>query len=377
MIYLVCPFCRTDQDIKNKICKTCGQPIPKDRKSYKVVVSHNYKRVVKRVPTLELAKEIEVKIKSELISGEYYDRKQKKKEEILLDDFFYNIYLPHAKQDKKSWADDEAVFRLWVLPVITKKPLSEVSQIDSEKIKKFMSDNGKSPRTIQKTLTILKHVFNVAINLGYLTTENPVKKVKIPKPNNRRIRFLTVEEANKLLDLAKQKDQTLYEMCLLSLYCGLRFGEIANLHYSDIGLANDRIYIRDPKNQTARVAYMPDIIKEFMAQKKSLVENNQNDPLIYVNRVGNKFDEILRKKFNAIVNQLGLNNGVSDPRQKVVFHTLRHTFASWLAIQGTPIYTIKELMGHKSLAMTERYAHLIPDIKKEAVDLLAKNRSEK
>ncbi|HEX13362.1 MAG TPA: site-specific integrase [Desulfurella acetivorans] len=374
MIYLVCPFCRTDQDIKNKTCKKCGEVIPKDRKSYKVVVSYNYKRVVRRVPTLELAKEIEIKIKSELISGEYFDRKQKRKEDMLMNDFFYNIYLPHAKQDKKTWADDESAFRIWVSPIIAKNPLSEVSQMDIEKIKKFMADNNKSPRTIQKTLTILKHVFNVAIDFGYLAKDNPVRKVKLPKPNNMRIRFLTVDEANKFLDLAKQKDNTLYEMCVLSLYCGLRFGEIANLHYSDIDLENERLYIRNPKNQTARVVYMPEIIKEIMAQKKSANKDSTNDSLLYLNKAGKKYDEIIRKKFNAIVNQLGLNNGISDPRQKVVFHTLRHTFASWLAIQGTPIYTIKELMGHKSLAMTERYAHLIPDIKKEAVNSLTKNR---
>jgi integrase len=61
--------------------------------------------------------------------------------------------------------------------------------------------------------------------------------------------------------------------------------------------------------------------------------------------------------------------------QKVVFHSLRHTFASWLAIQGTPLYTIKELIGHKSIVMSERYAHLIPDQKIEAVKLLAEKFS--
>ena len=68
-----------------------------------------------------------------------------------------------------------------------------------------------------------------------------------------------------------------------------------------------------------------------------------------------------------MVKALSLNDGITDPRDRVVFHTLRHTFASWLAIQGTPIYTIKELMGHKTLAMTERYSHLIPDAKRQAV----------
>jgi len=75
----------------------------------------------------------------------------------------------------------------------------------------------------------------------------------------------------------------------------------------------------------------------------------------------------ISKTFDRVVKELGLNDGVTDPRDRVVFHTLRHTFASWLAIQGTPIYTIKELMGHKTLAMTERYSHLIPDSKRSAI----------
>jgi len=61
------------------------------------------------------------------------------------------------------------------------------------------------------------------------------------------------------------------------------------------------------------------------------------------------------------------NKGVTDPRQKITFHTLRHTFASWLAIQGTHILTIKELLGHQTLAMTERYSHLIPEQKVQAL----------
>ena len=64
--------------------------------------------------------------------------------------------------------------------------------------------------------------------------------------------------------------------------------------------------------------------------------------------------------------ELGLNKDISDGRQKVVFHTLRHTFASWLVQKGTPLYTVAELMGHTSLEMTQRYAHLAPDTMRKA-----------
>jgi integrase len=69
----------------------------------------------------------------------------------------------------------------------------------------------------------------------------------------------------------------------------------------------------------------------------------------------------------TMVAALGFNNGVTDPRQKVVFHTLRHTFASWLAEQSVDLYSVKELMGHGTLAMTERYSHHSPDKLRRAV----------
>lgn len=75
--------------------------------------------------------------------------------------------------------------------------------------------------------------------------------------------------------------------------------------------------------------------------------------------------------FKRIVEEIGLNEGISDPRQKVVFHTLRHTFASWLVQKGTPLYTVAELMGHKSLTMTSRYAHLAPENMRNAVNKIS------
>ena len=98
---------------------------------------------------------------------------------------------------------------------------------------------------------------------------------------------------------------------------------------------------------------------------KPRLPENLND-LVFADRWHGEPIKIISKTFDRAVEKLELNKDVEDPRQKVVFHTLRHTFASWLAIQGTPILTIKELLGHKSLAMTERYAHLIPDMKKDA-----------
>jgi site-specific recombinase XerD len=71
--------------------------------------------------------------------------------------------------------------------------------------------------------------------------------------------------------------------------------------------------------------------------------------------------------FIPCVKELGLNDGITDRRQKVVFHTLRHTFASWLVQKGQSLYTVSKLMGHRNLKRTERYAHLDPETQKEAI----------
>jgi integrase len=77
------------------------------------------------------------------------------------------------------------------------------------------------------------------------------------------------------------------------------------------------------------------------------------------------------------VGKLGFNEGITDVRNKVVFHTLRHTFASWLAISGTPIFTIKKSLGHKDIKMTMRYSHLLPSTKRKAVENVEKMFKEK
>ena len=361
-IYLRCPFCKTDQNVRSKVCRKCGKPLPQRSKTYRVVVKHNGRVVTKHIPnSLELARQIETKIKSELISGEYYDRRKQAKEQISFNVFMTEKYLPYAQSNKVSWVQEEILFRLWIKPVIGDKCLKDVSQFDIERLKKNMNDAGKAPKTINYAIDVIRMAFNMAIRWG-LIENNPAVGVKRPKKDNRRTRFLTPEEAQKLLNECKHRSQQLYEIAFLSLHTGMRFGEIANLKWQDIDFENELIQIKDPKNATNRIAYMTSEIKAMLKAK----EQGEPNKLVFKSRKGGKIQTI-SMAFNEAVKALGLNDGVKDSRDKVVFHTLRHTFASWLAIQGTPIYTIKELLGHKSLAMTERYSHLLPGVKREAV----------
>ena len=107
-----------------------------------------------------------------------------------------------------------------------------------------------------------------------------------------------------------------------------------------------------------------------------LKTKNEETPLIFPNKKLQKQISV-SNTYKRVVEELGFNNGVEDNLNKVVFHTLRHTFASFLASRGTSLLAIKELMRHKNIEMTMRYAHLIPDIKKDAVHDMATDYEKK
>jgi len=106
------------------------------------------------------------------------------------------------------------------------------------------------------------------------------------------------------------------------------------------------------------------VLKEAIAQSESalLFPQRNGEPILTTTA---------SHLFSFVVKELNLNPHGTPRSQKVVFHTLRHTFASWLVMEGVPLYTVSKLLGHASLAMTHRYAHLAPDNQKDAVNLLA------
>jgi integrase len=123
------------------------------------------------------------------------------------------------------------------------------------------------------------------------------------------------------------------------------------------------ISISDPKNNESRKTFMTKSVKEMLQMR---MPESPNEFIFKDHRKGGKVNSI-SQTFRKVVFKLGFNHGIADPRKKITFHGLRHTFASWLAIQGEPILIIKELLGHKSITMSWKYVHLIPDQKRQAI----------
>jgi len=283
-------------------------------------------------------------------------------------------YLAWATQTKcRKGIDDKSRYENHLKERFENKRLDEIQLLDLERMKFEMSKQGLTPKTIAHCLGLMRSMYNWGTERSIFDGPNPVKKCKMPVIQNARDRFLSVEEAQTLLgelrkDLRSKerrdlKDTKLHDIALISLHTGARASEIFNLRGQDIDLKNGLIALRDTKNTETRYAPVTRDVREVLRHR---MPSSPND-LVFTNEKGRKIKEV-SNSFQRVVDRLGFNNGVTDPRQRVVFHTLRHSFASWLAIQGTPILTIARLMGHKSLAMSERYSHLSPDHKRDAVN---------
>jgi integrase len=301
-------------------------------------------------------------------------REQVKRENVTLKAFFEQDYFTIAQADKRpnTVIREEGLFRLWIDPVIGSMPMRDISPFDLERLKKHMAQSGQSPRSIEYALAVIRQIFNTATRLGKFSGENPATKVKFPKPDNARTRFLTRQEAEALLSALQAKSADSHDMTLLALYCGLRQGEILSLQWQDVDLEKGTLTIRDAK-AGSRIAFLNEKTSAMLKSRKAI---QPNDTLVFPGRKGQM--ERVSHTFRRTIEELRFNEGISDPRLKVTFHTCRHTFASWLVEAGQDLYIVQRLLGHKTNVMTQRYAHVGENQFRAAVNSLEKamNQSE-
>lgn len=292
---------------------------------------------------------------------------QAERDAITIKEFFNGDYMTaQAGKAPTSITREKQLFEMFIAPAIGNKAFREVSPFDIEKIKSRMVKTDRSGRTIQYCLAVVRQIFNTAKFHGLYEGDAPTAKVKRPKFDNKRLRHLTEDEVEKLLAALKVKSINLYRQAILSLYAGLRFGEIASLSWGDVDSNKGLLTLRDTKAGNTRHAFFTERIKTEVFDK---LEPGKPDELIFPDRKGRKAVQV-SSVFLRTVKELGLNDEITDPRQKVCFHSLRHTFASWCVERGVDLFQVSKLLGHSTIALTERYSHLRPGTLQEAVKVL-------
>jgi integrase len=311
------------------------------------------------------------------------EQRAKAKGEVTFSEFWEKDYLPAAEATRtpRTMETERGYYNKWIQPVLGAIPLQRIDAAKVEAITLRAHKAGKSAGTICKIIGVVSQVWNRAAYHDVVQGECPARRVKKPRQDNRRVRFLSQEEAKTVLNALILRSVDVHDEALLSLLCGLRAGEIHSLTWGDVDLKNGTIHIRDPKNKRNRHAFITEEVKTMLERRH---QGQATTELVFPTYNG-KPRLWVSDTFSRTIDELGLNNTgeftkdgegnpvpvkIADVRQRVVFHTLRHTFASWLVQQGTPLYTVAELMGHTTIEMSHRYSHLAPDtLRKAALSL--------
>ncbi|OLN24888.1 Phage integrase [Desulfovibrio sp. DV] len=217
-----------------------------------------------------------------------------------------------------------------------------------------------APQTVRHCFSLLRRSVNHTLEIEAWKGDNPfaIKRhssFKLPRADNQATRYLTRHEARALLAALRPRSQQVHDMAALSLRTGLRATEIFGIHTQDLDLDGHVIHIRAKGGDAQSVPAPADLMQILAGYQR------QPHETVFQDDAGGPITWGISYTFDRVVNELKLNDGVTDKRRRVRFHTLRHTFASWLAQSGqVTLQELMEMMRHKRIEMTLRYAHLIP-----------------
>lgn len=210
---------------------------------------------------------------------------------------------------------------------------------------------ARSPSTVVRYLAVLSHAFTMGVKEWLWLDDNPMRRVTKPKEPRGRVRFLSDDERARLLDACRTvRCPYLYTVVVLALSTGMRQGEIMNLRWGDVDLAKGRMILQDTKNGERRNVPLTGHAHQEI-EKLSKIRRIDTDLLFPNTLYGEKAKPYeIRKSWNTALKKAEIEN--------FRFHDLRHSTASYLAMNGATLSEIAEVLGHKTLQMVKRYAHL-------------------
>jgi len=312
------------------------------------------KRIKRRIgPSKKLAEAALKKIEVAIAEGRYLEVKNQNKIPF---EQFADEYLRTHCVNKKSF-DSYYDLHVRILKVAFKgKCLDDIKPLDIEKFKNARLMQV-SPATVNRSLACLKSMFNRAIVWGRYEGVNPSTRVKMCREKAIRLRYLEKEEITRLV---ANCSEDLRPIVILAVNTGMRRGEILNLKWHDVDFKRDVICLLETKGGDKREVPMNEAVKDALIK----VRKNPKSAYIFCYKNGEQVRDIRKTFWTALK-----KSGIKDFR----FHDLRHSAASHLVMAGIDLNTVREILGHKTIEMTLRYAHLSPNHKKHAVDVLGQS----
>ena len=305
----------------------------------------------KVAPSKKVAGDVLKDVQVKIAKGEYLGIYEEKK--VLFEDFARE-YLEYVKANKSSGmaGNEEGYLKTNLTPTFGGRFLYEITPQDIEKLKANLLVKLE-PATVNRYLACLKHMFRKAIDWGYLNG-NPAKGVSKLKEPPGRVRYLAKKEIQKLLEACPPR---LSPIVVTALHTGMRREEILRLMWRSVDLDHRTIRVEKSKNNESRTIPM----NETLYRVVSGLSRHSDSAYVFPAKEGRPYTDV-PKTFRKAVKEAKVEH--------FRFHDLRHTFASYMIMNGCDVKTLQELMGHKDIKMTMRYSHLSKDHVRESVKIL-------
>jgi integrase len=305
--------------------------------------------------------------------------------------FLQGDYLAWAKSSQRSWKQNVNRLQTAFKSLLDKK-LDKITGLDIERWRGQQVERGLSNQTINRDIASIKASFNRAVDWGILP-HNPLSKVKKARVDDcLKVRFLSEGEEGRLRRAIEEREERrrveresanrwrtergyvvlpdlrdvvftdhVKPLILLSLNTGCRRGELFDLTWSNVNLDRRILTVTGATAKSRRTRHIPLNREATSTLLNWRAQCDDLSGLVFMNEQGQRFDRV-----NSSWRRLLKAAQIEDFR----WHDMRHHFASRLAMGGVDLNTIRELLGHSDYAMTLRYAHLAPEFKLKAVEVL-------
>jgi integrase len=308
-----------------------------------------------RTTNKKLAEQMETDMKAKLHAQQYLGQKERITFRKAIEEYC------ESRKGSPNFANLKATARVVSRLMHTQKYIDEITSHDLERFKRDRMTEGVSPQTIKHGFNLIRGAWKFVRKLGYLVNDIEFPAVKLSRNS---LRYLSDDEERRLLACLdpmregtglrpykernpemKRMMQDSYDLVILLLDTGARYGEIANIEWSRIDLAERTINLWRSKVRNETTLFMTDRVYDVLLRRSKM----RTGPYLFQNRKGGPRGYISQSIRKAI-----RKAGLHDCK----IHTLRHTHASRLVQNGMSVYEVREILGHSDIKTTMRYAHL-------------------
>lgn len=265
-------------------------------------------------------------------------------------------------QEYKKWAVRQRCFKSKIFLInqlADKFGKLQLRRFSTMLIEQYQTERlqRNKPATVNRLLATISHMFTKGVDWNMVEEEiqKQIRKVKMLPENNRRLRYLSREECQMLINAC---DAHLKPIVITALNTGMRKGEILSLKWEQTDLKHGFILLDVTKNGERHEIPINNTLRATLLS----LQRRLDVPYVFFDKATGKSFKDVRKSFAGACKRAGIRD--------FHFHDTRHTFASQLVMSGVDLVTVKELLNHKTLTMTLRYAHLAPSHKVRAVEVL-------